>query len=162
MKRAFLFAVCLFIGACSPVPTQIPAQVSPTQSNVDLEMEAAFQQARDSLDSFIQKIGSSHPDRTLVAVKVRFVLPDSSTQDLWVDRVTYKDGSFHGTMGDDIPSLKLSIDNKITIKRQDIVDWMIVQDGKLIGGYTIRLAYKRMSPEQKERFLETVHYSIED
>jgi hypothetical protein len=39
---------------------------------------------------------------------------------------------------------------------------MIVQDGKLIGGYTIRLAYKRMSPEQKERFLETVHYSIED
>jgi len=162
MKRAFLFAVCLFIGTCSPVPTQIPEQVSPTQSNVDLEMEAAFQQARDSLDSFIQKIGSSHPDRTLVAVKVRFVLPDSSTQDLWVDRVTYKDGSFHGTMGDDIPSLKLGIDDKITINRNTIVDWMIVEDGKLIGGYTIRLAYKRMSPEQKERFLETVHYSIED
>jgi uncharacterized protein YegJ (DUF2314 family) len=162
MKRAFLFAVCLFIGACSPVPTQIPEQVSPTQSNVDLEMEAAFQQARDSLDSFIQKLGSSHPDRTLVAVKVRFVLPDSSTQDLWVDRVTYKDGSFHGTMGDDIPSLKLGIDDKITINRNTIVDWMIVEDGKLIGGYTIRLAYKRMSPEQKERFLETVHYSIED
>ena len=148
--------------ACSPAPTQIATQIPPTQSSVDLEMETAFQQAQDTLDSFIQKIDAPQPDRTLVAVKVRFVLPDSSTQDLWVDRITYKDGSFHGTMGDDIPSLKLSVDDKITIKRQDIVDWMIVENGKLIGGYTIRLAFRRMSPEQKERFLETVHYSVED
>ena len=125
-------------------------------------MEAAFQQARDTLDSFIQKIGTSPPNRTLVAVKVRFVLPDSSSQDMWVDGITYQDGSFHGAMGDDIPSLKLSIDDKITIARKDIVDWMIVEDGKLIGGYTIRLVFQRMSPEQKERFLETVHYTIED
>ena len=162
MKRAFLFAVCLFMVACSPAPTKIAVQVPSTQSNVDLEMEAAFQQAQDTLDSFIQKIDVPQPDRTLVAVKVRFVLPDSSTQDLWVDRITYKDGSFHGTMGDDIPTLKLSVDDKIRIKTEDIIDWMIVENGKLIGGYTIRLAFQRMSPEQKERFLETVHYSIED
>lgn len=125
-------------------------------------MEAAFQQARDTLDSFIEKISTSHPNRTLIAVKVRFVLPDGSIQDLWVDRISYRDGSFRGTMGDDIPSLKLSIDDKITIKRIHIVDWMIVEDGKLIGGYTIRLAFQRMTPEQKERFLETVNYSIGD
>ena len=125
-------------------------------------MEAAFQQARDTLDSFIQRIGISHPDRTLVAVKVRFALPDGSTQDMWVDRISFRDGSFHGTMGDDIPTLKLSVDDKISITRKDIVDWMVVEDGKLIGGYTIRLAYERMTPAQKERFLETVNYSIED
>jgi len=162
MKRTFIFVICLFLFACSPAPTPIPISAPPTQLNADVEMEAAFQQARDTLDSFIQKIGTSHPDRTLVALKVRFVLPDSSTQDLWVDGITYQDGSFYGIMGDDIPSLKLSIDDKITIARKDIVDWMIVEDGKLIGGYTIRLAFQRMSPEQKERFLETVHYSIED
>ena len=162
MKRTFIFVICLFLFACSPAPTPIPISAPPTQLNADVEMEAAFQQARDTLDSFIQKIGTSHPDRTLVALKVRFVLPDSSTQDLWVDGITYQDGSFYGIMGDDTPSLKLSIDDKITIARKDIVDWMIVEDGKLIGGYTIRLAFQRMSPEQKERFLETVHYSIED
>jgi hypothetical protein len=77
---------------CSPVPTQIPVQAPPPQSNVDLAMEAAFQQARDTLVSFTQKIDAPHPDRTLVVVKVRFVLPDSSAQDLWGDRITYKDG----------------------------------------------------------------------
>ncbi len=162
MKRVLLFAIYLFLVGCSPAPTQIATQVLPTQLNTDVEMEAAFQQARDTLDSFIEKIGTSHPDRTLVAVKVRFVLPDGSTQDLWVDRISYQNGSFRGTMGDDIPTLKLSIDDKITIKRNNIVDWMIVEDGKLIGGYTIRLAFQRMTPEQKERFLETVNYSIED
>lgn len=162
MKGIFIFVICLFLFACSPAPTQIPTPASPTQLDSDLEMEAAFQKARDTLDSFIQKLGTSHPDRTLVALKVRFVLPDGSSQDMWVDRISYQAGSFHGIMGDDIPSLKLSIDDKITIKRNTIVDWMIVEDGKLIGGYTIRLAFRRMSPEQKERFLETVHYSIED
>jgi len=162
MKRPFIFVICLFLFACSPDSTQIPTLAFPTQSDSDVEMEAAFQQARDTLDSFIQKIATSHPGRTLIAVKVRFILPDSSTQDLWVDRITFQDNEFHGTMGDDIPTLKLSIDDKITIARKDIVDWMIVEDGKLIGGYTIRLAFQRMTPEQKERFLETVHYSIEE
>ena len=161
MKRSFIFVICLFQFACSPAPTRLPTPAPTTQLNSDAEMEAAFQQARATLDSFIQKISMSYPDRTLVAVKVRFVLPDSSSQDIWVDQISYQDGSFHGTMGDDIPSLKLSVDDKITIARKDIVDWMIVENGKLIGGYTIRLAFQRMSPEQKERFLETVHYTID-
>ena len=158
MKRVVIFAICLLIAACSPATTQ----VFPTQWNEDVEREAAFRQARETLDSFIQKVEVSQPNRSLIAVKVRFFLPDGSTQDLWVDRISYGDGSFHGTMGDDIPTLKLSVDDKITIKRDDIVDWMIVENGKLIGGYTIRLAFQRMTPEEKQRFLETVNYSIED
>jgi uncharacterized protein YegJ (DUF2314 family) len=164
MNQRLILLICLFVIACSPVPTPIPTQISATPLNSDAEMEAAFRQARDSLDSFIQKIGTTYPDRTLIAVKVRFVLPEDSSQDIWVDQITYEDqdGSFHGVMGDDIPTLKLSVDDKITIDRKDIVDWMIVEDGKLIGGYTIRLAYERMTPAQKKRFLETVNYSIED
>jgi uncharacterized protein YegJ (DUF2314 family) len=162
MKRVAILAICLFLIACSPAPTQTPIQVLPTQSDSDVEMEAAFQQAQDTLDTFIQKLSTPPSNRTLVAVKVHFALPDGSTQDLWVDQISYRDGSFRGTMGDDLPTLKLSVDDKITIARKDIVDWMVVEDGKLIGGYTIRLAYERMTPAQKARFLETVNYSVED
>ena len=159
MVRKLILALCLLTFACAPRFSEIS---TPTLSGIDLELDIAITQARDSLDTFIEKIATPHSDRTIVAVKVRFVLPDSSTQDIWVDQISYQDGSFHGTMGDDIPSLKLNIDDKIKIESKDIVDWMIVEDGKLIGGYTIRLAFQRMSPEQKERFLETVHYSIGD
>ena len=164
MNQRFILFICLFVIACSPVPTGLSTQVSATPLNSDAEMYAAFQQARETLDSFIQKIETPQANRTLVAVKVHFAFPDSSSQDIWVDQITYEgqNGSFHGVMGDDIPTLKLSVDDKITIDRQDIIDWMIVEDGKLIGGYTIRLAYERMTPAQKERFLETVNYSVED
>jgi len=154
MKHILLLVVCLGLSACSPTSTARP--------DVDAEMESAIQEARDTLDLFIEKIGTPHPDRTFVAVKVRFSPPDGPPQDIWVDEVTYADGSFRGLMGDDIPSLRLEAGEKVTVEEEDILDWMIVEDGKLAGGYTIRLAVERMSPEEKERFLETLDYSIED
>lgn len=125
-------------------------------------MDAAIEQARASLDTFIETIATAHADRTFVAVKVRFFPPSESPQDIWVDDVTYSNGVFRGNMGDDIPSLKLELGKKIVVQKKDVIDWMIVQDGKLIGGYTIRLAVKRMSPEDRQRFLQTLDYSIED
>jgi len=162
MKRVFVLWLCIFMIACSPALTPTPVPTSSVLLDSDAEMEFAFQEARDTLSFFIEQIARPHPNRTYVAVKVRFSPPDSSPQDIWVDNITYTDESFRGNMGDDIPSLKLSFGEEIVIPTEDIVDWMIVEDGKLIGGYTIRLSYERMSPEEKERFLKAIDYSIED
>lgn len=158
MARALFLSLCLFLFACTapePSPTS-------TVLSADSELDAAIQQARSSLDTFIEQISTPHAGRTFVAIKVRFHPPDDSPQDIWVDEVTYTNGSFRGRMGDDIPSLRLEAGETITVDEKDILDWMMVEDGKLIGGYTIRLAVQRMSPEERERFLETLEYSIED
>ena len=148
-----------FVGfACAPTP----ASTSTPANSIDAELDAAITQARDSLETFVEKISTPDPDRTFVALKVRFYPPDELPQDVWVDEVTYSNGVFRGNIGDDIPALKLEMGEKITINEEEILDWMIVEDGKLIGGYTIRLAIQRMSPEERERFLETLDYSIED
>lgn len=159
MVRKFILVLCLLVFACRPIRT---VTSTPTITGTDAELDTAIQHARDSLDTFTQTIATPHSDRTFVAVKVRFRLPDGSAQDIWVDEVTYTGDVFRGSTGDDIPSLKLEMGSKIRIDEKDIVDWMIVQDGKLIGGYTIRLAVKRMSPEERERFLKTLDYSIDN
>lgn len=135
---------------------------TPTEAVADAELEAAIRTARESLDTFKEKIGTPHPDRTLVALKVRFTPPDNVSQDIWVDEVTYIDGVLQGSMGDEIPSMRLTAGETIRVDEKDIVDWMIVEEGKLIGGYTIRLAVQRMSPEEREQFLESLDYAIED
>ena len=145
--------------ACTATPTTTPI---PTIAGIDPELNSAIAEARESLDSFVEAIATPQADRTFIAVKVRFYPTDESSQDIWVDEVTYSNGIFRGSMGDDIPSLKLELGEKITVDAKDIVDWMIVEDGKLIGGYTIRLSYERMSPEEKERFLKAIDYSIDD
>lgn len=159
MLPRLILLSCLLTFACAPGPA---ITSSPTTSSTDAELAAAIEQARASLDTFIAKITTPHADRTFVAVKVRFTPPGESPQDIWVDEVTYADGVLRGNVGDDIPALKLEAGEKIKIDEEDILDWMIVEEGKLIGGYTIRLAVERMSPEERERFLETLDYSIED
>jgi len=159
LPNLMYLTLCILTFACAPTPI---VTGSPTALGIDSKLEAAIQQTRDTLDEFIAKITTPRADRTFVALKVRFYPPDEASQDIWVDSVTYKNGVFRGDMGDDIPALKLEMGEKITIDEEDIVDWMIVEDGKLIGGYTIRLAVQRMSPEERERFLETLDYSIED
>lgn len=125
-------------------------------------MESAFAEARSSLDQFIQLLANPNPTRTFAALKARFRLPDASTQDIWCDEVVYEDGQFTGNMGDDILALHLSFGERLTISTEDILDWMIVQDGKLTGGFTIRVAYSRMTPEEKELFLNDAGYSMDE
>ena len=158
-QKLIRLILCMLTFACAPTPV---FTASPGVSETDSELEAAIEQARGTLDDFIMKIATPHADRTFVALKVRFHPPGESPQDIWVDGVTYTNGVFRGTIGDDIPALKLEAGEKITVDEENIVDWMIVEEGKLIGGYTIRLAVQRMSPEERERFLETLDYSIED
>ena len=157
VHKSILF-VCLLTFACAP----IPATSASTIPSEDAELDSAIVQARNTLDTFITKITTPHRDRTFVAVKVRFTPPGEAPQDIWVDEVAYTDGILKGNVGDDIPSLRLEAGEKIIIKEEEIVDWMIVEDGKLVGGYTIRLAVRRMSPEEREQFLETLDYTIED
>lgn len=159
MIHRVILLLCLLTFGCAP---RSAVTSTPTMSSIDTELEAAIEQARASLDTFIAKITTPHTDRTFVAVKVRFTPPGESPQDIWVDEVTYADGILRGNIGDDIPALRLEAGEKITIDEEDLLDWMIVEDGRLIGGYTIRLAVRRMSPEERERFLETLDYSIED
>jgi len=162
MKR-FLFLFLFFINACVPAtPTPFPTATATESSSTDSEMESAFAQARASLDEFIQLLANPNPTRAFAALKIRFTLPDGSTQDIWCDDVTYKSGQFTGNMGDDIPALKLAFGDRIPLSHNDMVDWMIVQDGKLIGGFTIRVAFSRMTPAEKEFFLNEAGYSIDE
>lgn len=161
--KHYLFLLLFFLAACVPVtPTPFPTATVTESSNTDPEMESAFAEARATLDEFIQLLAEPNPTRAFVALKIRFTLPDGTTQDIWCDDVTYADDQFTGNMGDDIPLLRLAFGDRISLSQNDIVDWMIVQDGKLIGGFTIRVAYSRMTPAEKEFFLNDAGYSIEE
>ena len=86
-------------SACRPTPFLTSASTTPA---VDVELESAIQQARNTLNEFRDKIASLHSDRTFVAVKVRFFPVDGLSQDICVGEITYAGSSFHGKVGEDI------------------------------------------------------------
>jgi uncharacterized protein YegJ (DUF2314 family) len=50
---------------------------------------------------------------------------------------------------------------RVTVAPQDVTDWMFLKDGKLIGGYTTRVLYARLSPEDKAEFDKHAEFKIE-
>ena len=158
MRLLPILLACFLMAGCAGTA---PSPAATAVFGEDAEFLAAVQEARQSLPRFIELLSVPAPDRTFAAVKVRFTSPDGTSQDIWVDRVTYDGAKLTGDMGDDIPALKLAFGDPLTVPEADIVDWMIVDGGLLTGGYTIRLAYQRMTPEQKDLFLRDAGYRIE-
>ena len=160
MKRVILPILLILIVSCAPA-TQHIASATAALHHEDAELDAVIAQAHATLPEFIALLAESNPAYSLIGMKVRFSPREGGTRDVWTDGVTYINDQFMGNMGDEIPSLHLAFDDRIVIDEQDIVDWMIVMDGKLIGGYTIRLYFLRMTPAEQKMFLENVDYSLE-
>ena len=49
----------------------------------------------------------------------------------------------------------------VSVKLNEISDWKYLDDKRLIGGYTIRYFYDRMSQDEKKIFLQEAGFAIE-
>ncbi|RPJ19957.1 MAG: DUF2314 domain-containing protein [Chloroflexi bacterium] len=154
-KILVLSGFFLLISCGSPPVTAIPP-VS------DQEFEAAVEQAHDTLDVLFQNLLSPDPDYRFVGVKARFIGGDAGFEDHWTEPVDYYDDIFTVRMLDGLTfDNGLHADQLVEVPIKNILDWMVVEsDGNLLGGYTIRLAYEHMTPEEQEEFVKTTGYKI--
>jgi uncharacterized protein YegJ (DUF2314 family) len=155
-KILFLCGLFLMVSCGSPSLTAIPP-VS------DEEFDAAVQQAHDTMGTLLGALLAPNPSYRFVGVKVRFIGEDVALEDHWTEPVNYYDEVFTVRLLDGFTFNKgLHPDRLVNAPLENILDWMIVEsDGKLVGGYTIRLAYEHMTPEEKEVFLKTTGYKID-
>ena len=152
-----LFVVCLIlVTSC-----RLPLSVSGTPVT-DEQFDAAVKQAHDTLGSLFQAILAPKSSYSFVGVKVRFTGREAS-EDIWTEPVAFFDGDFTIKMIDGL-TIKpgLNTGRLVIVPLADVLDWVIIEDdGNLIGGYTIRLAYDHMTPEEKVEFLRVTGYKIE-
>ena len=55
----------------------------------------------------------------------------------------------------------LKIGETASVKPNEISDWLYVDNGKLVGGYTVRVHYNELSPQQKQEFDRQADFRIE-
>lgn len=97
-----------------------------------------------------------------MSLKVRF-RGEGSVEDMWTEPF-YILGDVYTVRMIEGVTLELGAhpDRLVEVDAEDVVDWMIrEQDGTVIGGYTLRLDYERMSPEQQKRYLEVTGYKFD-
>src|SRR6202162_1940712 len=118
----------------------------------DKAMDRAVEHAQRSLGFFMAALRAKKPGDTMFEIKKGFVDGDK-VEHLWITNVKYDGKNFSGKINNrpiDVKNVHLG--QRVMIAPRDVSDWMFLKNGKLMGGYTTRVLYARLSPEGKGQF----------
>ena len=150
MRLVLFCVVLLSMIGCSQPNKVISREGEPDVVMVDAddaEMKAATEKTRNTLDTFIARLAKKKADEEF-GLKVALKTPDDSVENIWLDDVAYKDGSFTGTIGNEpinLPEYKFG--SPVTVPRDKVCDWLIAKAGKFEGGHTVDVLSKREGTE---------------
>ena len=120
----------------------------------DTEMNGAIDQARQTTEVFLRVLAAPKPNQTDFSAKRPYPTKGSSSKEhIWISQLSYDGKLLHGKISDDpvnIPNLK--IDDAVSFSPSELSDWMYLEDGKIVGGYTIRVLRKHMSAQKSADF----------
>ena len=127
----------------------------------DPDMKQAYREARDTVEVFITSLRNPTPTQKYFAVKIR--LRDDSGVDeyVWIRDVSYDDHAFTGEMSSVPAGPSYKVGDSYRVDKNEIYDWMIVDNGNLVGGYTIRAARRKMTVESRRQFDEHSWFDVD-
>ena len=127
----------------------------------DKAMEHAVEHAQRSLGFFMAALHANKPGDTTFEIKKGFVDGDKC-EHLWINRVTYDGKIFHGRINNrPLEVNNVHLGQRVTVTPREVSDWMFLKNGKLMVGYTTRVLYARLSPEDKALFDKEADFKIE-
>ncbi len=169
MKRSFLALGCVALALAGCGSSQREGDVVKRDgepdivrvSDEDAEMNKAVQMARSTAEKFIASLKAPSAKQTGFSVKKPF-REGGKVEHIWLSDVSVDNSNFKGLVGNDPIDVKnIKLGDPATVAKDEISDWMYIEDGKLVGGYTIRVLYSRMSPEEKKDFSANLGFIID-
>ena len=126
------------------------------------QMIAATEEAIKNYPLFEQAMHG--PDTTLSQFGVRMQFTDGAKnkEHLWLKKLHNIGGQLFGVVDTEpmhVTGMKFG--DTVRVVRNDITDWMYVKNGKLQGGYTLKVLYNSMDENMKRQFRSSVPFEIE-
>jgi uncharacterized protein YegJ (DUF2314 family) len=160
MKRFAALLVLLLVVGCGrgkkPVDTVVMF------NDNDADMNAAIQKAKDTvLDEFVPALQNVKPEQTGHAIKYP-VSDGKQGEHMWLRPVSFDGKNFSGRIAN-IPQLvkNVRMGQKVTVAPAQISDWMYVDNGRLVGGFTIRVMRDKMSAQEREEKDKELPFKID-
>jgi uncharacterized protein YegJ (DUF2314 family) len=161
--KKFLLFVIVLLASCSPAPPTSASIVIPVPGTAqtpipvlqDKELAEAIRQAQETLHIWRQEFLAPKKSYSITSLKIRFG-EEGEIDDMWTEPLYILDDIYTVRMVEGVTVEQgIHPDRLVDVKPEDIIDWMLLEeDGTLTGGYTLRLEYKRMTPEQQKRYIE--------
>jgi uncharacterized protein YegJ (DUF2314 family) len=166
---ALLFVGASLVGAAPENTTHIAGRAVKTPGppgylevkDKDKAMDAAVDHAHQTLGFFCAALKAKKPDTRGYEIKTAFT-DGEQVEHIWVNKVTWDGHAFHGQVNNKPLAVgNVHLGQKVTLQPKQVSDWMFVKEGKLIGGFTTRVLYARLSAEDKAQFESQAEFKIE-
>ena len=152
-------ALALVLSAgCTKVP--VAEQVVQVSSD-DARMNAAIAKARATVGTFVRALRAPKASQWRFSIKVKISEADAR-EHFWLSDVRYDGSVFSGKIAND-PDVVTTVEfgQAVSARPAEISDWMYVDHGKLVGGYTTRVLRDRLSPSDRAEFDRSVPFKVE-
>jgi uncharacterized protein YegJ (DUF2314 family) len=124
-------------------------------------MHRAVQEARKTVKRFIVALKHPTPGQTDFEVKKPFI-QGNEVEHIWLSNVEFVGNRFQGRVDNQPRKIRgLKLGQLVSVNPNEISDWLYVDNGRLIGGYTVRVRYSELSPEQKQEFDRKADFKME-
>lgn len=124
-------------------------------SSGDAAMNAASAKARATLKQFLAALKAPKKGQENFGVKKRFPVGKEGGEHMWLGDIAYDGLVLRGTLINRPVHLKnVHYGDRVVIHPNEVSDWLYSDNGKMVGGYTMRVLHSRLSPGEKKRFEE--------
>lgn len=127
----------------------------------DKAMNAAIQKARATFGTFIVAFSKRKANQNSFAIKQKFTDANGS-EHMWIGSLKFDGKSFRGRLNNEPYEVKTAkLGDNISVDSKELSDWMYIENGKLVGGYTIRVLTNKMSPSERKSIEKEGGYKLD-
>jgi uncharacterized protein YegJ (DUF2314 family) len=123
-------------------------------------MHRAVNEARKTVGKFIKALQHPAPGQQDFEVKKPFI-QGNQVEHIWLSDVRFVGNRFQGQVDNRPRKIRgLKLGQLVSVNPNEISDWLYVDNGNLVGGYTVRAHYDELSPEQKQKFYREADFKF--
>jgi len=119
----------------------------------DGELLRIAENARATLNIFFRHLNRPETGEGNFSVKYAFVADASASvgaEQVWITNIIFRNGQYYGTVSS-TPVYLTSIrrGDRVNFYVNSITDWMFTQNGRIVGGYSIRYLLEQIPENQR-------------
>ncbi len=124
-------------------------------------MHGAVIQARKTVGQFIAALKHPAPGQKDFEIKKPFI-QKGQIEHIWLSDVQLVGNRFQARVDNQPRKIqRLKLGQVVSVDPKEISDWLYIDNGKLVGGYTVRVQYSELSAKEKQEFDRAADFKIE-
>ena len=126
-------------------------------------MNAAINKAKNTIGEFDEALKRNNPTCTDFAVKKRYKTPDGGGEHMWIAGISLVNGNYKGFVNNDAEkTTEVKYGDTVLVRKEEITDWMYLENNILRGGYTIREIRNKMNKEERIKMENDLGFKVGD